>query len=156
MAKKHITTIEGLAELIDEIMARQEDIKALEDRVHTRFDAVELRLDTLDARVGRIEADVHALRDEMVHRRECEDVRDRVTYTSGSSALRAGSHTHRAMRPSPEPPGPRIRTNKKPSDSHIGGSERPRCPYLASISPRRAARLLTFFSDPFHPQPLAT
>jgi hypothetical protein len=30
--------------------------------------------------VGRIETDVHALRDEMVHRQEFQDVLDRVTY----------------------------------------------------------------------------
>ena len=70
MTKKPITTIEDLAELIYETMASKEDIKALEDRVNTRFDSVESRLDHLDAPVGRIEADVHALRDEMVHRRE--------------------------------------------------------------------------------------
>jgi hypothetical protein len=85
--KDKITTIEGLATLINETMASKEDIRALEDRVNTRFDSVESRLDTLDGRVdifdawlGRIEADVHALRDEMIHRRELEDVLDRVKY----------------------------------------------------------------------------
>jgi hypothetical protein len=97
MAKKKITTIEGLAELIHGTMASKEDIKALEGRVNTRFDAVESRLDTLDgrvdifdARLGRIEADVHALRDEMIHRREFEDVLDRVKYIEKKLGIESG------------------------------------------------------------------
>jgi ubiquinone biosynthesis protein UbiJ len=77
MAQKN-KTIETLAEMINEgfkTTATKEDIRV----VHTRFDSVESRLDHLDARVGRIEADVHALRDEMVHRQEFQDVLDRVT-----------------------------------------------------------------------------
>ena len=72
------TTIDDLARMINEgfkTTATKADIRA----VHTRFDSVESRLDHLDARVGRIEADVHALRDEMVHRQEFQDVLDRVT-----------------------------------------------------------------------------
>jgi hypothetical protein len=53
--------------------ATKDDVKGMEERLTTR-------LDHLDARVGRIEADVHALRDEMVHRREFEDVLDCVKY----------------------------------------------------------------------------
>jgi tetrahydromethanopterin S-methyltransferase subunit G len=71
-------TIEDLARMINQgfkTTATKADIRA----VHTRFDSVESRLDHLDARVGRIEADVHALRDEMVHRQEFQDVLDRVT-----------------------------------------------------------------------------
>jgi len=90
MAQKNITTIEGLDQLIHETMASKEDIRALEDRVNTRFDSVESRLDTLGARVGRIEADVHALRDEMVHRREFEDVLDRVRYIERKLGIESG------------------------------------------------------------------
>jgi chromosome segregation ATPase len=90
MAKKNITTIEGLAELINGTMASKEDIKALEGQVNTRFDSVESRLDTLDARLGRIEAAVHALRDEMVHRREFEDVLDRVKYLEKKLGIESG------------------------------------------------------------------
>jgi hypothetical protein len=89
--------LEGLAELINGTMASKEDIKALEGRVNTRFDAVESRLDTLDgrvdifdARLGRIEADVHALRDEMIHRREFEDVLDRVKYIEKKLGIESG------------------------------------------------------------------
>ena len=77
-----IQTIEDLAALIKETMASKEDLQGLA----TKEDLQELhgemntRLDHFDARVGRIEADVHALRDEMVHRREFEDVLDRVEY----------------------------------------------------------------------------
>jgi ubiquinone biosynthesis protein UbiJ len=77
MAQKNMT-IETLAEMINEgfkTTATKEDIRV----VHTRFDSVESRLDHLDARVGRIEADVHALRDEMVHWQEFQDVLDRAT-----------------------------------------------------------------------------
>ena len=73
------TTIEDLARMINEgfkTTATKEDIRV----VNTRFDSVESRLDHLDARVGRIEADVHALRDEMVHQQEFQDVLDRVKY----------------------------------------------------------------------------
>jgi hypothetical protein len=97
MTKKPITTIEDLAELIYETMASKEDvegmrgdIKALEDRVTTGFDSVESRLDHLDARVGRIETDVHTLRDEMVHRREFEDVLDRVKYIEKKLGIESG------------------------------------------------------------------
>jgi hypothetical protein len=47
-------------------------------------------VDTLDARLGRIEADVHALRDEMVHRREFEDVLDRVKYIEKKLGIESG------------------------------------------------------------------
>jgi hypothetical protein len=40
--------------------------------------------------VGRIEADVHALRDEMVHRREFEDVLDRVKYIEKKLGIESG------------------------------------------------------------------
>jgi tetrahydromethanopterin S-methyltransferase subunit G len=66
--------------------ATKEDIRV----VHTRFDSVESRLDHLDARVGRIEADVHALRDEMVHRQEFHDALDRVTYIEKKLGIESG------------------------------------------------------------------
>ena len=83
------TTIDDLARMINEgfkTTATKEDIRV----VHTRFDSVESRLDHLDARVGRIEVDVHALRDEMVHRREFEDVLDRVTYIEKKLGIESG------------------------------------------------------------------
>jgi hypothetical protein len=91
------TTIEQLAAMINTHMASKEDIKALEGRVNTRFDSVESRLDTLDgrvdtldARLGRIEADVHALRDEMVHRQEFQDVLDRIKYIEKKLGIESG------------------------------------------------------------------
>jgi hypothetical protein len=87
-----IQTIEDLAALMVKTMASKEDlqglatkedVKGLEDRLTTR-------LDNLDARVGRIEADVHALRDEMVHRREFEDGLDRVTYIEKKLGIESG------------------------------------------------------------------
>jgi len=82
-------TIDDLAKMINEgfkTTATKEDIRA----VNTRFDSVESRLDHLDARVGRIEADVHALRDEMVHRQEFQDVLDRVTYLEKKLGIESG------------------------------------------------------------------
>jgi hypothetical protein len=82
MAKTHITTIEGLARMINEgfkTTATKDDVTALRSEMNEKFDVVNSHLNTLDARVGRIEADVHALRDEMVHRQEFQDVLDRVT-----------------------------------------------------------------------------
>jgi tetrahydromethanopterin S-methyltransferase subunit G len=92
MAQKNMT-IETLAEMINEgfkTTATKEDIKAvttrldgIDSRLDTldgRVNTLDGRVDTLDARLGRIEADVHALRDEMVHRREFENVLDRVKY----------------------------------------------------------------------------
>ena len=87
--KKNLTIIEDLARMINEgfkTTATKEDIRA----VNTRFDSVESRLDHLDARVGRIEADVHALRDEMVHRQEFQDVLDRVTYIEKKLGIESG------------------------------------------------------------------
>jgi tetrahydromethanopterin S-methyltransferase subunit G len=88
MAQKNMT-IETLAEMINEgfkTTASKEDIK----EVTTRLDGIDSRLDTLDARLGRIEADVHALRDEMVHRREFEDVLDRVKYIEKKLGIESG------------------------------------------------------------------
>ena len=83
---KKITTIEGLAEMIQRAMAStedmtevKEDLKAMEGRLTTWMDGIDTRLDHLDARIGRIEADVHALRDAMVHRQEFQDALDRIT-----------------------------------------------------------------------------
>jgi len=77
------TTIDDLAKMINEgfkTTATKDDVTALRSEMNEKFDVVNSHLNTLDARVGRIEADVHALRDEMVHRREFEDVLDRVKY----------------------------------------------------------------------------
>jgi hypothetical protein len=78
-----IKTIEDLAILIKQTMASKEDIQELRTEMNER-------LDHLDARVGRIEADVHALRDEMVHRREFEDVLDRVKYIEKKLGIESG------------------------------------------------------------------
>ncbi len=95
----NITTIEDLAALMMETMASKEDIQGLASKEDVRelrtemkqeFAVVHSRLDHLDARVGRIEADVHALRDEMVHRREFEDVLDRVTYIEKKLGIESG------------------------------------------------------------------
>ena len=86
---EHHTTIDDLAHMINEgfkTTATKEDIKA----VTTRLDGIDLRLDNLDARAGRIEADVHALRDEMVHRREFEDALDRVKYIEKKLDIESG------------------------------------------------------------------
>jgi hypothetical protein len=40
--------------------------------------------------VGRIEADVHALRDEIVHRHEFEDVLGRVKYIEKKLGIESG------------------------------------------------------------------
>jgi prefoldin subunit 5 len=102
----NIQTIEDLAALIKETMASKEDITAVKDEIkglatkedvqelrtemNQKFDSVETRLDHLDAQVGRIEADVHALRDEMVHRREFDDVLDRVKYIEKKLGIESG------------------------------------------------------------------
>jgi len=65
------TTIDDLARMINEgfkTTATKDDVKGVEERLTTRLDTLDGRVDLLDARLGRIEADVHALRDEMVHR----------------------------------------------------------------------------------------
>jgi predicted nuclease with TOPRIM domain len=92
-----IQTIEDLAILIKQTMASKEDIKEVKEDIqdlrmemNERFEKVDARLDHLDARVGRIEADVHALRDEMVHRREFEDVLDRVKYIEKKLGIESG------------------------------------------------------------------
>ena len=95
----HIQTIEDLAALIQETMASKEDIQGLATKediqelrteMNQKFDAVETRLDHLDARVGRIEADVHALRDEMVHRQEFQDALDRIKYIEKKLGIESG------------------------------------------------------------------
>lgn len=64
--------------------------KSLTEAVTTRLDGIDSHLDNLDAHVGRIKADVHALRDEMVHRREVEDVLDRVKYIEKKLGIESG------------------------------------------------------------------
>ena len=58
--------------------------------VKQRLDTLDGRVDTLDARLGRIEADVHALRDEMVHRREFEDALSRIKYLEKKLGIESG------------------------------------------------------------------
>ena len=70
----------------EDITEVKEDIKA----ITTRLDSIDSQLDNLDARVGRIEADVHALRDKMVHRREFEDVLDRVKSIEKKLGIESG------------------------------------------------------------------
>jgi tetrahydromethanopterin S-methyltransferase subunit G len=88
-----ITTIEDLAAFIQNTMASKEDIHAVNTRldgIDSRLDGIDSRLDHLDARVGRIEADVHALRDEIVHRHEFEDVPGRVKYIEKKLGIESG------------------------------------------------------------------
>ena len=85
-----ITTIEDLAALMVETMASKEDVKELREEMNERFETVGGRLDHLDARAGRIEADVHALRDEILHRREFEDVLGRVKYIAKKLGIESG------------------------------------------------------------------
>jgi tetrahydromethanopterin S-methyltransferase subunit G len=88
--EQKIEMLEDLAILIQNTMASKEDIKQLLEEMNTLFEKVDVRLDNLDARVGKIEADVHALRDEMMHRQEFEDVRDRVTYIEKKLSIESG------------------------------------------------------------------
>jgi tetrahydromethanopterin S-methyltransferase subunit G len=89
-------TIDQLAAMINEgfkSTASKEDINAVTtclDGIDARLDGIDSRLDNLDARVGRIVADVHALRDEMVHRREFEDVLDRIKYIEKKLGIESG------------------------------------------------------------------
>jgi hypothetical protein len=48
MTKNTITTIEGLAALINETMASKEDIKEFRAEVKQKFEVVESRLDRID------------------------------------------------------------------------------------------------------------
>jgi hypothetical protein len=93
MAKTNITTIEGLARMINEgfkTTATKDDVTALRSEMNEKFDMVNSHLNTLDARVGRIEADVHTPRDEMVHRQEFQDVLDRVKYIEKKLGIESG------------------------------------------------------------------
>ena len=94
-----ITTIEGLAMMIQRTMASKEDIKDMatkEDMKAIRGDMKEFqtemvnRLDYLDARVGRIEADIHELRGEVVYRHEFEDVLGRIKYMEKKLGIESG------------------------------------------------------------------
>ena len=81
-----ITTIEGLAELIQRTMSSKEDIK----EVTVRIDKIDTRIDNLDARVARIQADVSELRGEIVYRHEFEDVLGRVKYLERKMGIESG------------------------------------------------------------------
>jgi hypothetical protein len=90
--EENITTIEDLARLIQNTMASKEDLQGLatEEDLQELRGEINARLDHLDAREGRIEADVHVLGDEMVRRRECEDVLDRVKYLEKKLGIESG------------------------------------------------------------------
>ena len=97
--EKEITTIEGLAELIQNTMASKEDVKGLATKedvkelrqeMNTRFGEVNTRMDNLDARVGRIQADVSELRGEIVYRHEFDDVLGRVKYLERKLGIESG------------------------------------------------------------------
>jgi tetrahydromethanopterin S-methyltransferase subunit G len=88
--EKPITTIEDLAAMIHRTMASKEDVQTLGKKVTDGFERVDSRLNHLDARVGRIEADVHALRDEMVHRDEFEDALARLKYIEKKLGIESG------------------------------------------------------------------
>ena len=78
------STIEAPTAIISPHMARPEAIKGMEDRLTAR-------LDHFDVRVGRFEADVHALRDELVHRHSSYHFLDRSAqphYTRAYISLR--------------------------------------------------------------------
>jgi outer membrane murein-binding lipoprotein Lpp len=87
------TTIEDLARTINESFkttATKDDGTALRSEMNEKFDVVNSHLNNLDARVGRIEADVHALRDEMVHRQEFHDALDRIKYIEKKLGIESG------------------------------------------------------------------
>ncbi len=89
----NIQTIEDLTALIKETMASKEDIHDVRKdiaEVNGRLDKLDARVDNLDARMGRIEADVHALRDEMVHRQEFQDALDRIKYIEKKLGIESG------------------------------------------------------------------
>ena len=106
-----ITTIEGLAMMIQQTMASKDDVQELRremnerfeqiderfeqvdkrfEQVDKRFQRMDERFDHLDARVGRIEADIHELRDEVVYRHEFEDVLGRVKYLERKLGIESG------------------------------------------------------------------
>lgn len=104
-----ITTIEGLAGLIQRTMASKEDLTQLGDQLRselaskedlkamaskedlkaleTRLDA---RMDNLDARMGLLQSDVHDIKEDMVHQHDFEDVRDRVKYVERKLGIESG------------------------------------------------------------------
>ena len=93
-AQPQPTTIDDLARMINagftDVTNEIGEVTQDMAEVKQRLDTLDGRVDTLDARLGRIEADVHALRDEMVHRREFEDVLDRVKYIEKKLGIESG------------------------------------------------------------------
>ncbi len=85
--KDKTTTIDDLARMIN---AGFNDVTNDIGEVKQRLDTLDGRVDTLDARLGRIEADVHALRDEMVHRQEFQDALDRIKYIEKKLGIESG------------------------------------------------------------------
>ena len=84
MTRKNITTIEGLAQLINETMASKEDIKEFRAEVKQNFEVVESRLDRIE----------HLLLEEQ--RRKIENLETRMKKLEDALALE----------PAHRPPGP--------------------------------------------------
>ena len=95
---KNTTTIDELARMID---TGFNDVTNDIGEVKRDMAEVKQCLDHLDARAGRIEADAHALRDEVVHRHEFEDVLDRVKYIEKKLGIESGVQRLPCYVPSP-------------------------------------------------------
>jgi hypothetical protein len=82
MAKKKITTIEGLAELIQETMASKEDIKDVRNKVAEFRAEVNQKFEAVESRLDRIET---LLLEEQ--KREIEDLKKRMKRLEDAVAL---------------------------------------------------------------------
>jgi hypothetical protein len=81
--------LKGLASKED-VQGVQAEVTGLREEMNQMEGRLTIRLDHLDARMGRIEADVHASRDEMIHRQEFQDVLDRVKYIEKKLGIESG------------------------------------------------------------------
>jgi hypothetical protein len=89
-------TIDDLAVMIDKGFAdtnanTDSKIADLRSEMNKRFDSVDARLENLDTRLSRVETNVHALRDEVVYRREFDDALARIRFLEEKAGVESGA-----------------------------------------------------------------
>ena len=104
MEQDEITTIEGLAELIQCSMANKEDLKGMATKddlkelatkadlqeVTGRLENLETKMEHLEASVTHMQLDMHELKQGVVYQHEYEDSLGRIKYMERKLGIESG------------------------------------------------------------------
>ena len=104
MEQDEITTIEGLAELIQRSMASKEDLKGMATKddlkelatkedlqeVTDRLDKLEIKVDHIEASQIQMQIDLHTLKEGVVYQHEYDDSLGRIKYMERKLGIESG------------------------------------------------------------------